>query len=102
MHAVCITTPYPGTKIWDWCQERGLIPESFSWSHFNQNDLKVTASDKLSTREIRKLYLETFGVRKVSLSRVIKRGLWHPLESASWVLQHPIVAARILLGMEKH
>lgn len=100
MHAVCITTPYPGTKLWDWCNEQGLIPRSFSWSHFNQNDLKVSACDTIPAKELRKLYLETFGAKGVRPSRVWKRGLWHPKESITWVLQHPLVAARILLGKE--
>ena len=100
MHGVSITTPYPGTKLWDWCNEQGLIPKSFSWSDFNQNDLKVRACDTIPARELRGLYLETFGVKPVTFSRVWKRGLWHPKESITWVLQHPLVAGRILLGKE--
>jgi len=96
MYGVCITTPYPGTKLWDWCNEQGLIPKSFNWSDFNQGDLRVRACETISASELRELYLETFGLRPVRLSRVWKRGLWHPKESMSWVLKHPTVVARII------
>jgi len=99
-YGVCITTPYPGTKLWDWCNEQGLIPKSFNWSHFNQGDLKVSACETISARELRRIYLEIFGAKQVGFSRALRRGLWHPKESITWVLQHPLVAARIVLGKE--
>jgi radical SAM superfamily enzyme YgiQ (UPF0313 family) len=100
MYGVCITTPYPGTKLWDWCNERGLIPRRFSWSDFNQGDLKIRACETLSARQLRRAYLETFGLRRVGFSRAWKRGLWHLKDSITWALGHPTVAARILLGKE--
>ena len=27
MLGVNICTPYPGTGLWEWCRDRGLIPE---------------------------------------------------------------------------
>jgi len=100
-YGVCITTPYPGTKLWDWCDEQGLIPKSFDWSHFNQGDLEVRACDTISARELRRIYLEIFGAKQVGFSRALRRALWHPKESATWVLQHPAATAGIMLGKGK-
>lgn len=42
---VCITTPYPGTKIWDWCKEKGKIPDKFWWSDFNYHQVPIQVID---------------------------------------------------------
>ncbi len=52
---VCITTPYPGTVLWDWCREHGLVPERCDWSRFNHEGCHVPANENLSPGEIESL-----------------------------------------------
>jgi len=42
---VCITTPFPGTKLWDWCRENNKIPEKFWWSDFNYHKVPIKIVD---------------------------------------------------------
>ena len=42
---VCITTPYPGTKLWDWCKERELIKEPIDWNIFDFRHIPVRMHD---------------------------------------------------------
>ncbi len=42
---VCIATPFPGTKLWDWCEKKGLIPTDFSWNDFNYRELVINPSN---------------------------------------------------------
>lgn len=97
MYGVNIATPYPGTKLWQWCNEQGLIPESFDWSDFNMTDVPVSICD-IPPKELDKLQLEIFGIKPVKFSRLLKRGLWHPLKTAHWALRYPSTAANIILG----
>ncbi len=50
-----ITTPYPGTKIWEWCKSRSLIPGSIDWNEFNMESCPVPANDVFSKKEIEKI-----------------------------------------------
>lgn len=99
MYGVNMTTAYPGTKLWHWCEEKGLIPESFEWDHFNQQDLPVPACDTMSPKEIEELSLQTFVMQRVKLSRLWKRGLWHPFKTIVWALRYPSIVIKIIRGV---
>jgi len=38
---ICITTPYPGTKIWEWCKQTNRIPENFNWDNFDFHHVPI-------------------------------------------------------------
>jgi radical SAM superfamily enzyme YgiQ (UPF0313 family) len=42
---ICITTPYPGTKLWDWCVEHKRIPEGFMWEEFDFHHVPIKVTD---------------------------------------------------------
>jgi radical SAM superfamily enzyme YgiQ (UPF0313 family) len=42
---ICITTPYPGTKLWDWCIETGRVPEDFRWDEFDFHHVPIKVCD---------------------------------------------------------
>lgn len=79
---VCITTPFPGTKIWDWCKGRGLIPRSFKWSDFTYDKVAIPACDTISPEEIQRLYRETMDIISEKLpfkiSHYLIKNLRHP------------------------
>jgi len=42
---VCITTPYPGTKIWEWCEREKLLPDVINWNEldFHHTTVNMTS-----------------------------------------------------------
>lgn len=42
---ICITTPYPGTKLWDWCVEHKRIPKGFRWEDFDFHHIPIKVCD---------------------------------------------------------
>jgi radical SAM superfamily enzyme YgiQ (UPF0313 family) len=53
-----VTTPYPGTKLWEYCSERKLIPQNIDWSDFTTAKVSVLACETLSNIEIDKLRIK--------------------------------------------
>ena len=56
---VCITTPYPGTVLWDWCREHNLVPPNFSWSDLDYHQVAIPACDTMSPEDIKRLQIES-------------------------------------------
>lgn len=56
---ICVTTPYPGTELWKWCQGHNLIPKDFSWSDLLYDRVVIPCSERLSCKEIERLYRQT-------------------------------------------
>ena len=42
---VCITTPYPGTGLWKWCEENKKIPKDFRWEDFDFHHVPIHMAD---------------------------------------------------------
>lgn len=42
---VCLTTPYPGTRIWDWCKENNRLPEHLDWAALDFHHLPINMTD---------------------------------------------------------
>ena len=87
---VCITTPFPGTKIWDWCKERKLLPKSLDWSDFTYDRVTIPVCEAIPPKEIKRLAQKTADIlsarRPISLSRFAIKGLRHPLKTAIQVV----------------
>jgi magnesium-protoporphyrin IX monomethyl ester (oxidative) cyclase len=80
---VCITTPYPGTEIWKWCEKRGLIPKSFNWSDFTYDKVSIPACDTIPPEEIQRLWRET--IDQVFINNVLK----HPIGTVIKAISSP-------------
>lgn len=91
---VCITTPFPGTKLWQWCEEHKLIPQSFEWSDLNYHDLAIPACDTMSPKQIKKLKIETSNLiaekMPLKFSDVISKIFTHPKEAIK-TLKYPSI-----------
>jgi len=53
-YGVSIATVFPGTKLWQWCEERNRIPKDLKWEDFNYEDVPVNPSD-FSVEELKML-----------------------------------------------
>ena len=58
---VCITTPYPGTKLWEWCEKNNRIPKNFRWEEFDFHHLPVKVTD-IPDENFMKLNQETVNI----------------------------------------
>lgn len=54
MVGAMITTPYPGTELWDWCKKNNLIPEKVDWSMYTTAEESVSACNTIAASTIRK------------------------------------------------
>ncbi|MBI5816552.1 MAG: radical SAM protein [Nitrospinae bacterium] len=56
---VAIITPYPGTPLWNYAKNRGLVSDNMNWDLLNNTDSHgggVFISEKLTRKEIDALY----------------------------------------------
>jgi len=95
-YRVNITTPYPGTEIWQRCNKQ--IHKPFNWKGFDQSNFRVYPYTPFSKAELGKLFLETALIKPSVSPRDWKTSFRYPKESVRWLFRHPITAAKIVLG----
>lgn len=85
---ICITTPFPGTKMWDWCKEHKLVPESVDWSKFiiTKFSPSMLACDTIPPEELEKLFYETDALivskkKRVTFSWLLSMVMKHPIKT---------------------
>jgi len=102
---ICITTPYPGTQLWKWCEDHGLIPKSVNWSDFLYDKVPIHVCNTIPPDKLRRLQGEiarvTFFRTKtpIKLSRVIIKGLLHPsrlITGILRILKHPSMISALI------
>jgi radical SAM superfamily enzyme YgiQ (UPF0313 family) len=99
---VHITTPYPGTKLWEWCEERGLIPKNVDWSKFTTGELSVPATDSLTPAEIERLYYETVDlISKKSFTQMVTDLIKSPRVAASELARDPSKILKVIQKMKR-
>jgi radical SAM superfamily enzyme YgiQ (UPF0313 family) len=49
---ICISTPYPGTRLWDWCLEKNLIPPKPVWDDFTLEKCGVCTNTDLTVKQV--------------------------------------------------
>lgn len=82
--ALYLLTPYPGTPLWDYALEKGLVSNDMDWAKLDINqrlDLskRVIVSDCLSAGELERLFKKFDFYKRISyLKRVIIQGLKRP------------------------
>lgn len=91
---LCISTPFPGTKLWDWCKDKGFISKDLKWSDFSPDSSPIQVSQFISPNEIKRLRSKIFfdySLKQNSLLRFFKMSLRYPLQAikkASHVFKH--------------
>ena len=54
--SLSVTTPYPGTALWDHCKEHKLIPEPFNWDNFRfVSEGRISANEYFTHEQLAKM-----------------------------------------------
>ena len=101
---VSVTTPFPGTKLWEMCKQKEIIPEKIDWKKFNLNKLTFALNDipKKRMEKITKEFLELVLERNPGMApkNIFKVALKHPKKAIKRILDNPrsiiIILKRIL------
>lgn len=51
-----VTTPFPGTELYDWFMSSSLSPESFEWNQLSTHGATVYRTEHLTSEQIKELY----------------------------------------------
>lgn len=79
-----VTTPYPGTKLWEYCAEHKLIPRDLNWTDFTTAKVCVSACETLSNKEIDTLRI------KILFEDIVLTGKFDWFGHIWIALRHPI------------
>lgn len=93
---ITLMTPFPGTRLWDWCEEHNFIPADFTWSDLDYNTIPpIRTNENFTPDELFRLYREVRKIvsRKVTRRKFKERSLFSKL---GWTLKHPVKTAKIL------
>lgn len=92
---LCITTPLPGTELWEYAKQRGLVSDDMDWDNLVLKNEKnnILVIEKMTRKEFFELYeIAKKEVEKKNFSldfrfsnllstNLLKRGLMHPYKS---------------------
>ena len=90
---VTISTPLPGTKLWDMCKEKGILPNKIDWRKFNTNKLTFNLSE-ISDERLNELWKDFLNLTlernsQVSPKRLFKISLKHPSKAIKRLIYNP-------------
>lgn len=81
---ICIATPFPGTKLWDWCVEQDFVPQDPDWSLFSPDNSPFQVSQYITPdfiRQYRSRIFLSFALKKNSLRKFLGIIVDNPSES---------------------
>ena len=96
---VCITTPYPGTALWEWCRKTHGISGKIDWARFDYDRVVIPVSNTMSAARIKQLQLETIALiahkRHIGFWGLVRAAVLHPF-AAVRIMMHPSYVAVII------
>lgn len=96
---VNVTTPLPGTPLWEYARERGLIPEEIDWRQYSLDPNLTTTPDfyvdeEIPFEEFRRLVDETFHLANSRrFESILRRFSWRYVANA---VRRPGLAFKIV------
>ena len=103
---VTISTPLPGTKLWDIAKERGMIPKEIDWRKFNTNNNIINLSE-IPNKRLNRLWKDFLNLTlernaQVAPINLFRAALKHPGKAVKRLLDNPkstiVIAKRIIKG----
>lgn len=90
---VSVTTPFPGTKLWEMCKEKKVIPDKINWREFNLNKLTFVLSEIPPKRmeQIHKEFLNLVMERNPGMNprNVFRVAIKHPGKAIKRLIGNP-------------
>jgi radical SAM superfamily enzyme YgiQ (UPF0313 family) len=103
---VSITTPFPGTKLWEMCKAKGVIPNRINWREFNLNKLTFALNDIPPERmeKIHKSFLNLVLEKNPGMApkNVFKAALRHPSKAVKRLIENPKSIPILIKRIFKH
>lgn len=97
-----ITTPFPGTKLWKWCEEHNLIPEKIDYSIFTTSKIAIPACDTVSPEVVERFAEEInyylYYLHPPTFSEVLNVIRSNP-SSLYKAIKHPMKTLKILVRL---
>lgn len=91
---LCITTPFPGTKLWEYSEEKGLLPENLNWDNFNVSrpQLGFVPNTEMTYKEVIKSYEEVDNIieskkQDIHLQFLVKIALKSPIKAIKQIFR---------------
>lgn len=100
-----ITTPLPGTELWEYAKSRGLVSDHMGWDKLNVEPTpglrnNVFVNDKMSNEEFLKIYRLFEGTRDVvNLRTFLSYSPFQLLSLQRKAIFNPLRVARFILKM---
>jgi len=89
-----LLTPYPGTPLWDFALQKGLVSDSMDWDMLRPTILSddweraLILSERLTREEICDLYtVFTKEQKRIKRQKMMKRALKHPIKVSQVLLK---------------
>ncbi|MDO8517239.1 MAG: radical SAM protein [Nanoarchaeota archaeon] len=90
---VSVTTPFPGTKLWEMCKEKGIIPQKIDWANFNLSKLTFALNDipPEKMEKINQDFLNLVLERNPGMApkNILKVALRHPKKAITRLIKNP-------------
>jgi radical SAM superfamily enzyme YgiQ (UPF0313 family) len=102
---VSVTTPFPGTKLWKMCEEKGVIPQKIDWSKFNLSKLTFNLTDipEEKMKSIHNSFLNMVMERNPGMApkNVLKVAIKHPGKAIKRLMSNPLAGLSIIKRLVK-
>ncbi|MDD5193376.1 MAG: radical SAM protein [Candidatus Nanoarchaeia archaeon] len=90
---ISITTPFPGTKLWEMCKEKGIIPKKIDWKNFNLSKLTFGLTN-ISPERMEKIHQEFLNLvleknPGMAPKNILKVAVKHPFKAAKRLIKNP-------------
>jgi radical SAM superfamily enzyme YgiQ (UPF0313 family) len=98
---LCLLTPFPGSKLWDYAKEKGLVSDNMNFSILNIGPINlkniIYMNETMSKEEFEKIY-NMIKQEVDNLNFTIKFKASHLLSSNLWkrILSHPLSSSKYL------
>ncbi|MFH1771965.1 MAG: radical SAM protein [Candidatus Omnitrophota bacterium] len=86
---ISISTPFPGTKLWDMCKDNNQIPQTLEWADFTYDRIPMQVCGNISKEELRRIKADmesiTFFKRNkaMSVKEILVKCILHPIRAVN-------------------